>query len=116
MKIYPFISSGLTLLLGWITFGFETVRAQEAAPSTEPAAVAEGAELGADQLEELVGPIALYPDALIALILPACKVSSDGVLAAPFLDKGGALTAVDSQPWEQSVKGLAHYPDVVKWM
>lgn len=68
------------------------------------------------QLDILLGPIALYPDALIALILPASTTPSDLVAAADYLNAGGDIAVVDSQPWEDSVHALARYPDVVKWM
>lgn len=68
------------------------------------------------ELEQLVAPIALYPDALVALILPAATSSSDVVLAARFLKASNDPKEVDAQPWDESVKGLAHYPEVVKWM
>lgn len=70
----------------------------------------------ADELEQLAAPIALYPDVLVALILPAATESSDVVLAARFLANGGAEAQIETQPWDDSVKGLAHYPEVVKWM
>lgn len=70
----------------------------------------------AEQLDQLLGPIALYPDALIALILPASTDPSDVVLAARYLQYGGEVNGVDAQPWEESVRALAHYPEVVKWM
>lgn len=70
----------------------------------------------ADEMEQLVAPIALYPDVLVALILPAAIESADVVLAARFLERGGAEAQIDGQPWDDSVKGLARYPDVVKWM
>ena len=69
-----------------------------------------------DEMEQLVAPIALYPDVLVALILPAAIESADVVLAARFLERGGAEAQIDGQPWNDSVKGLARYPDVVKWM
>jgi hypothetical protein len=69
-----------------------------------------------EQLDQLLGPIALYPDALIALILPASTASSDIVLAARYLASGGNSADADNQPWDDSVRALAHYPDVVKWM
>lgn len=69
-----------------------------------------------DQLDQLLGPIALYPDPLVALILPASTVPSDLTLAADYLAGGGAAAGIDAQPWDPSVKGLARYPDVVKWM
>lgn len=68
------------------------------------------------QLDTLLGPIALYPDALIALILPASTNPSDVVLAARYLRAGGEPNEVDSQPWDESVQALAHYPQIVTWM
>jgi hypothetical protein len=69
------------------------------------------------QLDQLLGPIALYPDALIALILPSATVTSDVVLAARYLaEEGNRVEGIESQSWDDSVKALAHYPDVVKWM
>jgi hypothetical protein len=69
-----------------------------------------------DELEKLVAPIALYPDALVAIILPASTASADIVLAARFLAKGGKEADVEKQSWEESVKSLARYPALVKWM
>jgi hypothetical protein len=69
-----------------------------------------------EQLDQLVGPIALYPDPLVALILPASTYPADISLAAQYLASGGDPAGADSQPWDPSVKGLAHYPDVLKWM
>lgn len=67
-------------------------------------------------MDELVAPIALYPDALVALILPAATASSDVVLAARYLTSGGDPKEVESRAWDDSVKALTHYPDVIKWM
>jgi hypothetical protein len=69
-----------------------------------------------EDLDQMLAPIALYPDALIALILPASTVPSDVTLAARYLEANGDPAQIDSQPWDDSVKALAHYPDVVKWM
>jgi hypothetical protein len=73
-------------------------------------------EYSPDQLDQMLAPIALYPDPLIALILPASTVPSDISAAAQYLAGGGDPNGVDSQPWSPAVKGLAHYPEVVKWM
>jgi hypothetical protein len=75
-----------------------------------------GATYSPDQLDQLLGPIALYPDPLVAVILPASTVPSDITLAASYLAANGALGGIDAQPWDPSVKALARYPDVVKWM
>jgi hypothetical protein len=72
--------------------------------------------LSESDLEQLVAPIALYPDPLIALILPAAAVPSDIVLANRFLNNGGSADDIDAQPWDQNVKGLARYPDVLQMM
>ncbi len=75
-----------------------------------------GAAYSGEQLDQLLGPIALYPDPLVAVILPASTVPSDIALAANYLTANGAPGGIDAQPWDASIKALAHYPDVVKWM
>lgn len=67
-------------------------------------------------LDQLVAPIALYPDPLIALILPASTAATDVVLAARFIEQNGDPAQADAQPWDPSVQALAHYPDVITWM
>jgi hypothetical protein len=79
-------------------------------------APARGAAYSTDQLDQMLGPIALYPDPLVALILPASTAPGDITLAAAYLAANGAVGGLDAQPWDPSVKALAHYPDVVKWM
>jgi hypothetical protein len=77
------------------------------------------APLPAAQLDALVAPIALYPDALVAQVL-AASVNPDQVADAdnwlaqnPGLS-GTALTqAVDQQPWDPSVKALTQFPSVL---
>jgi hypothetical protein len=67
-------------------------------------------------LEQLVAPIALYPDPMIALILPASTTPTDIVLAQRYLQDGNDANAIDQQNWDESVKGLARYPDVLQMM
>lgn len=69
-----------------------------------------------DQIEILVGPIALYPDVLVALILPASTRPSDIVLAARFLERGEDPDTLAAQPWEESVKSLSRYPEVIAYL
>ncbi len=68
------------------------------------------------QLDQLLGPIALYPDPLVAVILPASTAPADVTLAANYLAANGAPDGIDAQSWDASVKALARYPDVLKWM
>jgi hypothetical protein len=88
----------------------------EAQPSPPVAAQPTAQPFTEEELKQLVGPIALYPDALIALILPASTVPSDLVLAARFVASKGDPAQAANQPWDDSVKSLARYPDIVKWM
>jgi hypothetical protein len=96
---------------------FFTVVLQSQVPPAEQSAAQNAAErLAPEALNQLLAPIALYPDALIALILPASTVPSDVVLAARYISSNGDPAQVANQPWEDSVKSLARYPDVLKWM
>jgi hypothetical protein len=67
-------------------------------------------------LDTLLAPIALYPDPLIALILPASTRPSEISAAAAFMIQYGDPTQIDGQPWDPSVRGLAHYTTVLTWM
>jgi hypothetical protein len=67
-------------------------------------------------LDALVAPIALYPDPLIALILPASTVPADISAASTYLAQYGDPSRIDSQPWDPSVRALAHYPTVISWL
>ncbi|MGA8186791.1 MAG: DUF3300 domain-containing protein, partial [Candidatus Sulfotelmatobacter sp.] len=72
-----------------------------------------------DQLQQLVAPIALYPDSLVAQILAASTFPEQVVEADRWVQahpdlKGDALgQAVDQQPWDPSVKALAAFPAVL---
>ena len=72
-----------------------------------------------EQLQQLVAPIALYPDALVAQILAASTFPEQVVEANRWLQahpdlEGDALSqAVDSQPWDPSVKALVAFPSVL---
>ena len=68
------------------------------------------------ELKELLGPIALYPDPLVSLVLPASTIPSDIVLADRFATSGGDPDDLDDKPWDKSVKALTHYPDTLKWL
>jgi len=77
------------------------------------------APLTVDQLDSLVAPIALYPDALVAQVLAASENPQQIAYADDWLAQnknltGAALTqAVDQQPWDPSVKALTQFPSVL---
>jgi Protein of unknown function (DUF3300) len=72
-----------------------------------------------EQLQQLVAPIALYPDSLVAQVLAASTFPEQVVEADRWVQahpdlKGDALgQAVDQQPWDPSVKALAAFPSVL---
>jgi hypothetical protein len=72
--------------------------------------------LSSAELDQLLAPIALYPDPLIAQILPAATLPSQVVLADRYVSSGGDVNQIDQRPWDDSVKALARYPGVLKWM
>jgi Protein of unknown function (DUF3300) len=88
------------------------VRSQEAVPPP----IAAYQLMGDAQLDQLLGPIALYPDPLIAQILPASTLPTQIVLADRYIGDGGDPNQIDQQPWDASVQALARYPEVLKWM
>ncbi len=71
------------------------------------------------QLQQLVAPIALYPDALVAEILAAATFPEQVVEADRWVQgnsglKGTALgQAADQQPWDASVKALTAIPAIL---
>lgn len=72
-----------------------------------------------EQIQQLVAPIALYPDSLVAQILAASTfpeqiVEADRwVQAHPDLKGDDLGKAVDQQPWDPSVKALTAFPSVL---
>ena len=72
-----------------------------------------------EQLPQLVAPIALYPDSLVAQILAASTFPEQVVEADRWLQahsdlKGDALgQAIDPQSWDPSVKALTAFPSVL---
>lgn len=74
------------------------------------------ARFSAGELDQLLRPIALYPDPLVALILPASTFPAEIVLAARFVAAGGSQADLASQPWDASVQALTHYPSIITWM
>ena len=103
-----------TAILAPIGATAQTAPAPAAAPNAQPLKPAE--------LDQLVAPIALYPDPLLAQVLMAAAYPLDIVQAGRWLEanktlKGDALkAAVDKQPWDDSIKSLVATPDVLQLM
>lgn len=73
-------------------------------------------------LEYLLGPIALYPDSLLAILLPATAfplqiVQADRWIANhPKTMAANDFSQVDAMSWDPSVQALARFPDVIKML
>jgi hypothetical protein len=92
------------------------LQAQQAAPAPP----AEGpAPFSANDLQQLVAPIALYPDALVAQVLGAATFPDQIQAADAWLQQNKNLTgnalmqAADKQPWDPSVKALTQFASVL---
>ena len=76
----------------------------------------------ADQLSQMVAPIALFPDKLVGQVLASATYPEQITAANQWLGqnpslKGDALqTAEASQPWDVSVKSLTTFPNVLGQM
>jgi len=89
-------------------------------PAAAPADAAQAKTLPPEQLDSLVAPIALYPDALLAQTLAASTYPLEIVQLQQWLAKNPNLKdkaladAVAKEPWDPSVQSLAAFPDVAK--
>lgn len=83
-------------------------------PATPPPAAP--VQRSAKELENLVARIALYPDPLIATILPAAVYPLEIVQAARFVADTNNLPNLQAQPWDDNVKAVASVPAVITMM
>src|SRR5215831_16772522 len=114
MKVLPsFVACALCLTL--------TLPAPAQVPPP-PAPVSAAKTFSQPELDQLLAPIALYPDALLAQVLMASTypleiVSADRWTKANRTLAGKALEdALLSQPWDPAVKSLAVFPSVLAMM
>src|ERR1700682_2556519 len=118
--IVNFIKQSLSLLLSWclLLTTAPGAFADQTDQATAPPPVVT-AQPSPTQLQQLVAPIALYPDALVAQILAAATYPDQIVEADRWLQqhtdlKGEQLgQEVDKQPWDPSVKALTEFPSVL---
>ena len=89
------------------------------APQSNTTGAPTPAPLSSEQLDGLVAPIALYPDALVAQVLAAATVPDEVTAANQWLSANSNLTgqsleqAVDQQDWDPSIKALTLFPSVL---
>jgi uncharacterized membrane protein YgcG len=113
----------LTVLLCGLLVQF-TAQAESLGPTgqSNEQASAPPVKQSPQQLQQLVAPIALYPDALVAQILAASTYPTQIVEAQRWMQshsnlKGEELAKeVDKQDWDLSVKAMAQFPSVLENM
>ncbi len=105
---------GMALFLSWCLVGVcagDGFAYQNSPP--------QAAQQSRDQLQQLAAPIALYPDTLIAQILPAATYPDQIVDAERWMQQHKDLTGdnlakeVDQQSWDPGVKALTQFPAVL---
>jgi hypothetical protein len=122
MKISRRYFSLLELIYAWsrvltvavaITVGTTLRVCAQDQPVPPPSAPA---QLSETDLEKLAEPIALYPDPLLAVVLPASVYPLEVVQAARFVQDTNNIPQLDNQPWDSNVIAVAKYPVVIQKM
>lgn len=67
-------------------------------------------------LEEMLGPIALYPDELLANVLAAAIYPGEITAANAYVSRGGDPEKIADQGWEEPVQSIATIPDLVAFL
>ena len=100
--------SRLSLLGALVTFGCASLPAQDPYPARTVA-------YSTEELDNLVAPVALYPDALLAQILVAATFPDQIALASQYVRERGTRN-IEDQGWDISVKAVAYYPPVLNML
>ena len=113
--LYAGSPPAVAILLTVLLLGSGVLLAQD-----QPAQPPPDQSLSPDQLNDLVAPIALYPDPLLSQVLVATTYPLEVVQAYQWVQKnpgisGPAVTqAAQEQNWDASVQALVVFPDVLK--
>jgi hypothetical protein len=111
------VINNISWLRQWIAVGLAVLLV----PFTQSSLYAQGAyaPLDATQLDQLVAPIALYPDSLVAQVLTAATFADQVNEADNWIHQNGGMppaqlaAAINSMPWDPSVKAVAEFPAVL---
>ena len=110
MKSKPIIAIAISLIV------YQYIGSQGLAigSSAANAGYAQASNLfSSDELDNLLAPIALYPDPLLAQMLPAATFVDQITQAAQWLRANNDPSQIDNQSLDMSVKSVAHYPEVL---
>ncbi len=106
----------------WRSLAFLLLALALSLTSAAPRAQATTAPFDQQTLDELLAPIALYPDALLTQVLIASSYPLEVVQAARFVNRNRDMmpdalaTAAETQPWDPSVVALVRFPSVLAMM
>src|ERR1700733_452198 len=115
MKLFQ---QGMAVVLSW-SLVLASVQASVQDGFAQAPAPAQALQQNPQQLQQLVAPIALYPDGLVAQILAAASYPEQVVEAESWLEKHKNLTGeklgkeVNKQHWDASVKAMTQFPAVL---
>jgi hypothetical protein len=116
------LKQSVAWMLCWVLLVATSVSAAGAQGSAAQGQAAQDADLTPKELDDLVSPIALYPDALVAQILAGATypdqitAAHDWLNANPTLKDQALMEAADKQDWDPSVKALTQFPSVLDKM
>jgi len=111
--------TGLSLVLAAASCSWQRANALQTAQEPGAGAATEAAPKTASELQALVAPIALYPDALVAQVLSASTFPDQVAQVQQWLNDNKSLTGnalmqeVSRQSWDPSVKALTAFPSVI---
>ena len=110
MRLHPFLSL-LGLFLALLASPLPAADAESTAPSEQV--------FSNEELDQMLAPLALYPDALLAQVLMAATYPGDVADAVtwstehPDASGDDAVRQVSDQPWDPSVQSLVAFPAVL---
>jgi hypothetical protein len=119
-RLHPIVRQtlGMVCVLLLLVFPAGVLLAQDPTPSAPPSPPAQA--LSPDQLDTLVAPVALYPDALLSQVLVAATYPLEVAEAPQWLQQNRNLqgqqlmAAAREQNWDPSIQALVAFPDVLK--
>jgi hypothetical protein len=123
MKCYVFLRTCLwcLALLPFVLAG--TAHAQTSQGQAQPQGQSQSQKIySSQQLDQMLAPVALYPDALLSQIFMATTYPSDVAEAAawsaanPKAQGDDAIKQINTKPWDPSVQSLVAFPQVLAQM
>lgn len=95
---------------------FESIAALAIAVDERAPQLPDNDYLTQEELDDLLAPIALYPDVLLSAVLASSVYPDQVISAAAFVAGGATSEQIEAQPWEEPVKAVAQVPEVISMM